>query len=72
MSFGTSELVIGQIFRQLGCDPSVDKLTYLTAMTLLTFCIAIFMHVLVEKPCRRMADRWLAEPDPLAGRGVRM
>jgi len=72
MSFGTSELVISQIFRHQSWDPSENKLTYSIAMTLLTFCIAIFMHVLVEKPCRRMADRWLAEPDPLAGRGLPM
>ncbi len=72
MSFGTSELIIGQIFRHQNWNPAENKLVYSVAMTLLTFCIAMFMHVLVERPCRRMADRWLAEPDPLAGRGVRM
>jgi peptidoglycan/LPS O-acetylase OafA/YrhL len=66
MSFGTVELLLAQIYRHLGWDPAGSKLLYAGAMTLMTFALALSLHVLVETPCRRLADRWLAEPVPLA------
>jgi peptidoglycan/LPS O-acetylase OafA/YrhL len=66
MSFGTIELILAQFFRAQGWDPAGEKLVYCTAMTLLTFGLAIILHLLVEMPCRRFADERLKEPEPLA------
>jgi peptidoglycan/LPS O-acetylase OafA/YrhL len=62
MSFGTVEMLLAQIYRHQGWDPSGSKLLYAGAMTLPTFALAVSLHVLVETPCRRAADRWLAAP----------
>ncbi|MDR3520283.1 MAG: acyltransferase [Acidocella sp.] len=69
MSFGTIELLLAQLFRHQGWDPAANKLVYGTAMTILTLALAIALHRLVETPARRLADRWLAVPEPLAVAG---
>ncbi len=70
MSFGTIELILAQFFRHQGWDPSQQKLAYTVAMTILTFALALILHVFVETPCRRLADRWLTPP--LAVTSVRL
>jgi peptidoglycan/LPS O-acetylase OafA/YrhL len=70
MSFGTIELILAQFFRHQGWDPTSQKLLYAAGMTVLTFALALILHVFVETPCRRLADRWLTPP--LAVTGVRL
>jgi peptidoglycan/LPS O-acetylase OafA/YrhL len=70
MSFGTIELILAQLFRHQGWDPGSQKLLYAAGMTLLTFALALILHVFVETPCRRLFDRWLAPP--LAVTSVRL
>ncbi len=62
MSFGIAELLMAQIFDHAGWDPANMKLVYLAAMTALTLILAMALHVLVEKPCRRLGDHWLKKP----------
>ena len=64
MSFATSELLLAQAFRHAGWDPATHRLLYAGLMTGLTFGIALVLHVLVENPCRTLADRWLSGPAP--------
>jgi len=66
MSFGTVELILAQFFRHQGVDPAAEKLVYAAAMIVLTLALAVILHNLVEVPARRFADKWLAEPAPLA------
>lgn len=66
MSFGTVELILAQVCRQQHWDPAGEKLAYSAAMTLLTLAFAVILHNLVEVPARRLGDRLLAEPAPLA------
>jgi peptidoglycan/LPS O-acetylase OafA/YrhL len=70
MSFGTIELILAQLFRHQAWDPSQQKLLYAASMTVLTFALALILHVFVETPCRRMFDRWLSPP--LAVTSVRL
>jgi peptidoglycan/LPS O-acetylase OafA/YrhL len=72
MSFGTIELILAQLFRQEGWDPAAEKLLYTAAMTVLTFALAVILHVLVETPCRRLGDRLLAVREPLAVNSIRL
>ncbi len=62
MSFAISELLLANLFRHFGWDPASDKLAYTGAMTLLTLLLAVLLHVLVEKPFRRLGDKWLEPP----------
>jgi peptidoglycan/LPS O-acetylase OafA/YrhL len=70
MSFGTIELILAQVFRHQGWEPSGQRLLYAVAMTLLTFALALILHVFVETPCRRLFDNWLTPP--LAVTSVRL
>jgi len=70
MSFCTAELLVTQAFRHWGLDPAGEKFLFLAAMLVLTFAYALILHVFVELPARRAADKWL-EPAPLAGASVR-
>jgi len=70
MSFGTIELILAALFRHQGWDPSSQKLLYAVGMTVLTFALALILHVFVETPCRRAFDRWLTPP--LAVTSVRL
>jgi len=71
MSFGTIELILAQLFRHQGWDPASQKLSYAAGMTVLTFALALILHVFVETPCRRFFDRWLTK-EPLAVTSVRL
>ena len=70
MSFATAELLLAQAFRREAWDPAAHALLYSTLMTGLTFAIALVLYVLVENPCRSLADRWLAKPAPTPARAV--
>jgi peptidoglycan/LPS O-acetylase OafA/YrhL len=41
-------------------------------MVVLTFAYAMILHVFVEVPARRAADRFLAPAVPLAGQELRL
>lgn len=66
MSFGTVELILAQMFHHQGWDPAGAKLAYGATMTLLTLALAMILHNLVEVPTRRLGDRLLPEPAPMA------
>jgi peptidoglycan/LPS O-acetylase OafA/YrhL len=72
MSFATIELLLAQWFRHQGWDPAGHRLVYTIAMTVLTLGLSMVLHVLVERPCKRAADRWLAASAPLAAGGAGM
>ncbi len=68
MSFATAELLLAQAFRREGWDPAAHALLYAGLMTAITFALALVLYVLVENPCRSLADRWLAGPAPVPAR----
>jgi peptidoglycan/LPS O-acetylase OafA/YrhL len=72
MSFATAELLVTQAFRHAHVDPAGEKLLFAAAMTVLSLAYAIILHVFIEVPARRAADRFLAAPAPLAGRELRL
>jgi peptidoglycan/LPS O-acetylase OafA/YrhL len=72
MSFCTAELLVTQAFRHWGYDPAGRKLLFFASMLVLTFAYALILHVFVEVPARRAADKWLAAPPPLAGGELRL
>jgi peptidoglycan/LPS O-acetylase OafA/YrhL len=72
MSFGTAELLMTEIFRHFGWDPARAGLVFCAGMVVLTFAYAMILHVFVEVPARRAADRFLAPVEPLAGRELRL
>jgi peptidoglycan/LPS O-acetylase OafA/YrhL len=59
MSFCTAELLVTQAFRHWGLNPADEKFAFSAAMTLLAFAYALILHVFVEVPARRAADKWL-------------
>lgn len=61
MSFAVAELLISQEFRHLGWAPAQHGWVFGLGMLAITFALAITLHGLVENPCRRAADRWLAK-----------
>ena len=62
MSFALAELLLSQIFRREGWTPASHSLVFATGMLTVTFFVAVILHVTVEVPCRRAADRWLERP----------
>ncbi len=62
MSFALAELLLSQIFRHQGWAPASHSLVFATGMLTVTFAVAAVLHVTVEVPCRRAADRWLDRP----------
>jgi len=60
MSFALAELLITQWFRRQGWAPPSHGFMFFFGMLLITFCVACVLHVVIELPCRRRADRWLA------------
>ena len=59
MSFALSELLATQWFRYQGWSPSSHGLIFSATMLCITFVVAWLLHICVEVPCRRGADRWL-------------
>jgi len=72
MSFGTAELLVTAVFRHLGWSPRQEGALFCGGMVVLTFAYAMILHVFVEVPARRAADRFLAPVEPLAGRELRL
>jgi peptidoglycan/LPS O-acetylase OafA/YrhL len=72
MSFGTAELLVTQYFRYQGLSPAGEKMLFVAAMTVLSFAYAVILHVLVEVPARRAADRRLEQGAPLASPGLHL
>ncbi len=62
MSFAIAELLLSQWFRYEAWTPASHGLIFAAGMLAITLLLAIFLHVTVETPCRRAADRWLSRP----------
>lgn len=62
MTFAIAELLMCQYFRRHGWTPISHGLVFATGMLAITLVLAISLYTLVETPCRRLADRWLALP----------
>jgi peptidoglycan/LPS O-acetylase OafA/YrhL len=62
MTFAIAELLICQYFQRSGWTPRSHGLVFATGMLIITLGLASSFYVLVETPCRRMADRWLEAP----------
>jgi peptidoglycan/LPS O-acetylase OafA/YrhL len=68
MSFAISELLVSQWFRHQNWVPQSHSLVFASGMLAISFILAVVLHVVVELPCRRAADRWLERPSlALAG-----
>jgi peptidoglycan/LPS O-acetylase OafA/YrhL len=66
MSFALVELLLANLFRRQGWAPADHALLFSMGMTGLTLVLALALFTLVERPGRRLADRWLALPPPAA------
>ena len=64
MSFAFAELLTTQCFRQLGWTPVSHSPLFAGGMLTLTVALSIFLHLVIERPSRRAADRWLDAPAP--------
>jgi peptidoglycan/LPS O-acetylase OafA/YrhL len=65
MGFATIELLVTQLFRRAGWSIAGHGLVFSTLFAGCTFCLACVLFYTVERPCRRVADRWLAEPESI-------
>jgi len=66
MSFAIAELLMSQFFDRMGWVPKGHGLVFAAGMLAITLALATTLHMLVEMPCRRLADRWLPPPQPAA------
>ncbi len=64
MSFAIAELLISQYFQHSGWTPRSHGWLFAAGMLAITLLLAVSLYAVVETPCRRMADRWLALPAP--------
>jgi peptidoglycan/LPS O-acetylase OafA/YrhL len=62
MSFAIIEMLLAQLYRRQGMDPAAHQLLYTAQMTALTFVLAAALYFIVERPFRRLGDRFLAPP----------
>jgi peptidoglycan/LPS O-acetylase OafA/YrhL len=62
MSFAISELLLAQAYRRAGADPAAHKFFYSMEMTGVTLMLATAIYFIVERPFRRLGDRFLAPP----------
>ncbi len=62
MSFAIAELLMSQYFQHSGWTPRSHALLFAAGMLAITLALAVSLYAVVETPCRRMADRWLALP----------
>ncbi len=60
MSFALAELLLVQGFRHLGWVPAAHGALFAGGMLAGTLALALALHVVVEAPARRRADRLLA------------
>ncbi|GAN79709.1 acyltransferase family protein [Acidocella aminolytica] len=63
MSFATAEMLTVQGFRHFGWQPTTHGWLFAACMTGSTFALAMLLRVLVEQPCRKLANRWLTPQD---------
>jgi peptidoglycan/LPS O-acetylase OafA/YrhL len=63
MTFAISELLMSQFFQHHGWAPKSHALVFAAGMLGITMMLTISLYSLVETPCRRIADRWLVQPD---------
>jgi peptidoglycan/LPS O-acetylase OafA/YrhL len=62
MTFAIAELLMCQYFDHNGWTPRSHGLFFAAGMLVVTLILAVTLYALVETPCRRLADRWLALP----------
>jgi peptidoglycan/LPS O-acetylase OafA/YrhL len=62
MTFAIAELLMCQYFQHSGWTPKSHGLVFATGMLVITLGLASSLYVVVETPCRRLADRWLEAP----------
>jgi len=62
MTFAIAELLMCQYFDHNGWIPRSHGLVFSAGMLGITLILAVTLYELVETPCRRLADRWLALP----------
>jgi peptidoglycan/LPS O-acetylase OafA/YrhL len=62
MSFALAELLITQWFRREGWAPASHGFIFAASMLAVTSVVAVLLHVIIEVPCRRRIDSWLAPP----------
>jgi peptidoglycan/LPS O-acetylase OafA/YrhL len=62
MSFAIAELLVTQWFRYESWLPASHPGIFAASMLAITFALAVFLHITIELPCRRAADRWLDRP----------
>jgi peptidoglycan/LPS O-acetylase OafA/YrhL len=60
MSFAVSELLVSQWFRRENWPPASHSILFAGGMLGITLALATSLYLVIETPCRRMADRWLA------------
>jgi peptidoglycan/LPS O-acetylase OafA/YrhL len=70
MSFALVELLLANLFRREGWAPADHALLFAVGMTAGTLILALGLYGIVERPCRRLADRWLAPPPPALPQGA--
>ncbi len=63
MSFAIIELLVTQLFRHCGWAEARHGLIFLAIMLAGTLGLAIILYSIVERPCRRAADHWLASKE---------
>jgi len=64
MNFAIAELLMCQFFQHTGWTPKDHSLIFATGMFAITLLLATTLYTVVETPSRRLADRWLALPEP--------
>ncbi|HQT47919.1 MAG TPA: acyltransferase, partial [Acidocella sp.] len=64
MSFALAELLVSQFFRHQGWAPASHAMLFAGAMLAITSVLAVLLNRLIERPCRRAADHWLAASTP--------
>jgi peptidoglycan/LPS O-acetylase OafA/YrhL len=69
MSFALAELLLAQIFRRHGWAPADHALLFALGMTGATLILALALYYIIERPCRRLADRLLVAPPPAPPKG---
>jgi len=63
MSFATIELLTTQLFRRAGWDEASHGFIFCALMLAGTSGLALILYYIIERPCRRAADHWLASKE---------
>lgn len=62
MSLALAELLTVQFFRHHGWTPTSHSLLFAACMLVITLAAGVVLHITIEVPCRRAAERWLQPP----------